>query len=133
MPGNELSFGRRRAMIWSAEAPLIERFQSDKTASRVRAGAASASAERLNRLHAGIALDDLCQARESLPCIAWNDMLWSPMKLPFSRPVSCCGKNPFGHDDEQVDVEAERGNQRSPARWPNVPSPSADCARRFSE
>ena len=28
--------------------------------------------------------------------IAWNEMLWSPTIPPISRPVSCCGKKPFG-------------------------------------
>ena len=28
--------------------------------------------------------------------IAWNEMLWSAWMPPTRRPVSCCGKNPFG-------------------------------------
>ncbi len=32
----------------------------------------------------------------SFPSIAWNEMLWSATIEPVSRPVSCCGKNPFG-------------------------------------
>ena len=39
--------------------------------------------------------------------IAWNEMLWSACRPPISRPVSCCGKKPFG-------TIAKR---RSSARW----------------
>ena len=28
--------------------------------------------------------------------IAWNEMLWSAWMPPIMRPVSCCGKKPFG-------------------------------------
>ena len=28
--------------------------------------------------------------------IAWNEMLWSACSPPIIRPVSCCGKKPFG-------------------------------------
>ncbi len=28
--------------------------------------------------------------------IAWNEMFWSAWKKPCKRPVSCCGKKPFG-------------------------------------
>ncbi len=28
--------------------------------------------------------------------IAWNEMLWSAWMPPMRRPVSCCGKKPFG-------------------------------------
>ena len=29
-------------------------------------------------------------------CIAWNELDWSPRIQPIRRPVSCCGKKPFG-------------------------------------
>ena len=29
-------------------------------------------------------------------CIDWNELDWSPRIPPISRPVSCCGKKPFG-------------------------------------
>ena len=29
-------------------------------------------------------------------CIDWNEMLWSAWMPPIIRPVSCCGKKPFG-------------------------------------
>lgn len=32
----------------------------------------------------------------SFCCISWNDTLWSAWIEPTSRPVSCCGKKPFG-------------------------------------
>ena len=32
----------------------------------------------------------------SFCCIAWNEMLWSACNPPIIRPVSCCGKKPFG-------------------------------------
>ena len=32
----------------------------------------------------------------SFCCISWNEMLWSAWMMPISRPVSCCGKKPFG-------------------------------------
>ncbi len=32
----------------------------------------------------------------SLPCMAWNEMLWSARIPPLIWPVSCCGKPPFG-------------------------------------
>ncbi len=28
--------------------------------------------------------------------IAWNEEVWSPRMKPTRRPVSCCGKKPFG-------------------------------------
>ena len=28
--------------------------------------------------------------------IAWKEMLWSACIPPIIRPVSCCGKKPFG-------------------------------------
>jgi hypothetical protein len=28
--------------------------------------------------------------------IAWNEVSWSAWICPVNRPVSCCGKNPFG-------------------------------------
>ena len=31
-----------------------------------------------------------------LSCIDWNDAVWSARMKPTSRPVSCCGKKPFG-------------------------------------
>ena len=32
----------------------------------------------------------------SLCCIAWNDVSCAAWMAPVSRPLSCCGKNPFG-------------------------------------
>ena len=29
-------------------------------------------------------------------CIAWNELDWSARIQPIRRPVSCCGKKPFG-------------------------------------
>ena len=29
-------------------------------------------------------------------CIAWKEVVWSARMKPISRPVSCCGKKPFG-------------------------------------
>ena len=29
-------------------------------------------------------------------CIAWKELDWSATIEPFSRPVSCWGKKPFG-------------------------------------
>jgi len=31
-----------------------------------------------------------------LSCIDWKDAVWSARMKPTRRPVSCCGKNPFG-------------------------------------
>ena len=28
--------------------------------------------------------------------MSWNEMLWSPWIMPLMRPVSVCGKRPFG-------------------------------------
>ena len=28
--------------------------------------------------------------------MVWNDVPWSAWMPPWSRPTSCCGKNPFG-------------------------------------
>ena len=28
--------------------------------------------------------------------IDWNEIAWSAWMPPFIRPVSCCGKKPFG-------------------------------------
>ena len=32
----------------------------------------------------------------SFSFIAWNEIDWSARMKPIMRPVSCCGKNPFG-------------------------------------
>lgn len=32
----------------------------------------------------------------NLSFIAWNDVVWSAWMPPIMRPVSCCGKKPFG-------------------------------------
>ena len=34
--------------------------------------------------------------KRSFFCIAWNEMSWSAWIEPLIRPVSCCGKKPFG-------------------------------------
>ena len=38
-------------------------------------------------------------------------MLWSACSEPTRRPVSCCGKKPFGTMIEQRDVQADRGEE----------------------
>ncbi len=32
----------------------------------------------------------------SFSCIAWKEMLWSPTRLPWRRPVSCWGMKLLG-------------------------------------
>ena len=39
--------------------------------------------------------------------MAGNEMSCAPAIEPIRRPVSCCGKNPLGTDDVQVDVQRD--------------------------
>ena len=52
--------------------------------------------------------------------ISWNEMLWSAWMPPLIRPVSCCGKKPFGTIDVEIDVDADRrqqDQQHDEAEW----------------
>ena len=77
---------------------LRQRFQGDEDLAGIGLTAATAAAragETDHVLHGRIVLHDIHQLRQ-LPCIAWNEMLWSAWMPPIIRPVSCCGKKPFG-------------------------------------
>ena len=52
-----------------------------------------------------------------LPSASWwrtmsaKEMSWRASEVAVIRPMSCCGKKPFGNDDEQIDRQAERGEE----------------------
>ena len=41
-------------------------------------------------------LPTIATKASSLPCIDWNELLWSARSPPVTRPVSCWGKKPLG-------------------------------------
>jgi hypothetical protein len=93
-------------MIWSAVACARERLEDMKTRPVLVVVPPPPPGESTTVSTAGILLRDRGQLW-IFCCIAWNEMSWSAMMLPFKRPVSCCGKKPFGTMIVQIDVESE--------------------------
>ena len=57
-------------------------------------------------------------------------MLWSAWMTPISRPVSCCGKKPFGTIDVQIDVEARSSTSSTSIIERAVPQRPVERLRR---
>ena len=96
--------GADRAITASMLPRCAERLQRDEHRSRCWSAAGTAAALAGKADHAAPPRDRAARSPSSASsfcCIAWNDVLWSACMPPISRPVSCCGKKPFGMIDEQ--------------------------------
>ena len=49
---------------------------------------------------------------------------------PAIIPLSCSGEKPLGHDDQQIDVHADRDQKDGQCQSARVPAPRPACARR---
>ena len=110
-PGTTASLRRRPAMTVSMSGALRQRLQRDEDRSGVGLAGAAAAALAGEADHVLRPPGRCCTMSAiwvSFSCIAWNEMLWSACMPPINRPVSCCGKKPFG----MIDVQARRS-----ARW----------------
>ena len=87
------SRGRRRLITWSAEpSRCFNGFSEAKTKPEL------VWKPPVNPTMFSIAGSDctILTNWRNLRRIAWNEMLWSARMKPMMRPVSCCGKKPFG-------------------------------------
>ena len=105
-----MSLPRSRPITWSTDnLALGQRLQRDEDKAGIGLAAAGEADDAVDRRVLADDVDELV----SFCCISWNEMLWSAWMPPIIRPVSCCGKKPFGMIDEQIDVEADRRRQDS--------------------
>ena len=92
-PATRASFGRSRAITWSA---LTSRCESGLSATNKLAVLVCRPPVNPTTLAIAGSRRTMFWMVVSLVRIDWKLVDWSACTIPISEPVSCCGKKPFG-------------------------------------
>ena len=115
MPGTWRALRAAAAMTSVTVVALLLRLQRDEQAAVIRGRVRPAGADRgVDVVDRRIGLQD---ARRRLRCrsfIASKEVSVAASVTPIRKPVSSCGKKPFGTIDVELDGAAE-GREASPA------------------
>ena len=115
-PGTFASLARSRAI--DLVAPIRRARSSGFSATNMRAGLREPPppVKPSTVATAGIGAHDVDELLRASAASPGTRCVWSARMLPIRRPVSCCGKKPFGIDRVELDVERDRSRASTSER-----------------